>query len=416
MAHGAGRDHALPVLSAQRAAPAGPSISTRPAPARWLTLLGVLLVALNLRAAIAGLAPLLPDVRADLGLSRGTAGLLTTLPVLCFGLLSTTAVTVGRRLGTEAALLVGLLLVVAGSLVRTAPGLAAMLVGTVVVGAGIALGNVLVPSAVKAHFPDRQGMVTGLYTASFTTGAAIAAAAGAPLAHDAGLGWHGSLLVWGGLALLGAVVWFPQLRTRHDLAGTRHDAAARIAVRGSPVTWALAAFMGAQALTFYGMLAWLPAMLQDRGVSDHGAGIALALFNLFGIAGALVVPSLAGRRPEQRWLAWTACLLWVVALVGYVSAPGAYLVWSVVGGVTQGAGISLVFTLFVLRASTPVVARELSGTVQSVGYLAGAAGPFVLGALRDSSDGWTLPIGALVVAVAVMAAAAVVAAADRRIG
>jgi CP family cyanate transporter-like MFS transporter len=415
VADGAGRLHALPVLSAPRTA-AAPGVRT-PAPLPvWLTLVGVLLVALNLRAAIAGLAPLLPDVRADLGLSRGTAGLLTTLPVLCFGLLSPFAVAAGRRLGTEAALLVAMLLVVAGSLVRTAPGLAAMIVGTAVVGAGITVGNVLVPSAVKQHFAHRQGLVTGLYTAALTGGAAIAAAAGAPLAHGAGLGWHGSLLVWGGLAALGAVVWLPQLRARHDMAPARHDARARADVRRSPVTWALALFMGMQAMTFYALLAWLPTMLQDRGVSERGSSVALALFNLLGIGSALVVPTLATRRADQRWLAWATCAAWAIGLLGWLVAPGGYLVWSVVAGLGQGAGISLALTLLVLRAATPETARELSGLVQSLGYLVGATGPFVLGALRDASDGWSVPLAALVVAVALMAAASCVGAADRQVG
>jgi CP family cyanate transporter-like MFS transporter len=412
----AGRDHALPVLSGPRAA--APPVPRRSAaqPPGWATLLGLLLVALNLRAAIAGLAPLLPDVRQDLGLSRGAAGLLTTLPVLCFGLLSTFAVWVGRRVGTEAALLVAMLLVVAGSLARSAPGLAAMLVGTVVIGAGITIGNVLVPSAVKAHFPDRQGLVTGLYTASFTTGAALAAAAGAPLAHDTALGWRGSLLVWGGMALVGALVWAPQLRVRHEVRATRHDGRTRADVRRSPVTWALAAFMGAQALTFYGLLAWLPTMLQDRGVSDHGSGLALALFNLLGIGSALTVPSLAMRSRSQRPLAWLTCGVWAAGLLGFLVAPGAYLLWSVVAGVAQGAGIALVFALLLLRAATPESARELSGLVQSLGYLGGATGPFVVGALRDASDGWSVPLAALVVAVGVMAGASWVGAADRQVG
>ncbi len=382
----------------------------------WLTLTGVLLVALNLRAAIAGLSPLLPDVRHDLGLSRGTAGLLTTLPVLCFALLSTVAVRVGRRIGTEAALLVALLLVVAGSVVRTAPGLAAMVVGTVVIGAGITVGNVLVPSAVKQHFAERQGLVTGLYTAALVGGAALAAAVAAPLAHDTPLGWRGSLLVWGGLAVGGAVVWLPQLRARHEVTTTGHDARVRADVRRSPVTWALAAFMGAQALTYYALLAWLPTMLQDRGVSDGGSGLALALFNLVGIATALAVPMLATRRPDQRLLGWVTCGAWAVGLLGLWLAPGAYVLWAVIAGLGQGAGISLALTLIVLRAATSETAGELSGTVQSVGYLVGATGPFVLGALRDASDGWSVPLAALVAVCTVMAAAVWVAAADRRVG
>jgi len=377
----------------------------------------VLLVALNLRAAIAGIAPLLPEVRADLGLSRAAAGLLTTVPLLCFGLLSAPAAGFGRRVGTELALLVAMLLVVLGSVVRVAPGVAAMFAGTAVLGIGITVGNVLVPSAVKADFPHRLGQVTGLYTGALIAGAALAAAVGAPLADHLGLGWRGSLLVWGGLAGLGALVWLPQLRARHrpDSRGAT-EAATRRDVRRSPITWMLALFMGMQAMAFYALLAWLPALLRDQGSSVAGAGVALAVFNLLGIGSAFAVPSLAQRRADQRWLCWVICAVWGVGVLGLLVAPDAYLLWAVVAGFGQGAGISIVFTLFVLRARTSDAARELSGLVQSVGYLVAAAGPFLLGALRDATGGWSLPLVVLLVAVALMASASWVIGADHQVG
>jgi CP family cyanate transporter-like MFS transporter len=376
-----------------------------------LTLLGVVLLALNLRAAIAGLAPLLPDVRLDLGLGSGTAGLLTTLPVLCFGLLSPFAALLGRRIGVEAALLLAMLGIVAGSLVRTVPGIWWVVAGTAVIGAGITVGNVLVPSIVKQDFPDRQGPVTALTTAALTGGAALAAAVTTPLAH-AGLGWRGALLLVGGLAAVAAVVWLPQLRRRHvapvvRLAGTT--------VLRSPVTWQLAAFMGMQSLTYYALLAWLPTLLRDKGVSAAGAGWALALFNLLGIATAVAAPALAARRRDQRALGLLVCGTWAVGLFGLLGAPSLYLLWATLTGLAQGAGIGLALALLVVRARTSESARDLSATVQSVGYLLGSTGPVILGLLRDGSGGWTLPLIALCVAVAVMAVASLGAGRDRQV-
>lgn len=376
-----------------------------------LTLLGVILLALNLRAAIAGLAPLLPDVQLDLGLGRGTAGLLTTLPVLCFGLLSPLAALLGRRVGVEAALLMAMLGIVAGSLIRTAPGIWWVVAGTVVIGAGITVGNVLVPSIVKQDFPHRQGPVTALTTAALTGGAAVAAAVTAPLAH-AGLGWRGALLLVGGLAAVAAIVWLPQLRRRHiapvlRLGGTT--------VLRSPITWQLAAFMGMQSLTYYALLAWLPTLLRDKGVSASGAGWALGLFNLLGIATAVLAPTLAARRRDQRGLALLVCAMWAAGLLGLLVLPSLYLLWVALAGLAQGAGIGLALTLLVLRAATPESARDLSGSVQSVGYLLGSTGPVIVGVLRDGSDDWTLPLTALCVAVAVMAAASLGAGRDRQV-
>ncbi|MET7752650.1 MFS transporter [Micromonospora sp. NPDC005367] len=380
-------------------------------PAGPLTLLGIVLLALNLRAAIAGLAPLLPDVRLDLGLGSGTAGLLTTLPVLCFGLLSPAAALLGSRVGVERALLVAMLGIVVGSLVRTAPGIWWMITGTVLIGAGITVGNVLVPSVVKQDFPQRQGSVTALTTAALTGGAALAAAVTAPLAHG-GWGWRGALLVVGAPAAVAAALWLPQLRRRHRAPTLARNVTALLR---SPVTWALATFMGMQSLTYYAMLAWLPTLLRDEGVSAADAGWALALFNLLGIATAVLTPALATRSRDQRGLGLLVCATWAVCLLGLLGVPALYLLWAAVGGLAQGAGIGLALALLVLRARTPESARDLSGTVQSVGYLLGATGPLLVGLLRDGSGGWVLPLGALCVAVVVMAVAALTAGRDRQV-
>ncbi|MEV1328017.1 MFS transporter [Micromonospora costi] len=376
-----------------------------------LALLGVLLLALNLRAAIAALAPLLPDVRADLHLGSGAAGLLTTLPVLCFGLLSPLAALLGRRVGVESALLAAMLAIVAGSMLRTAPGFWWVIAGTLVIGAGVTVGNVLVPSAVKQDFPTRQGTVTAFTTAALTGGAAVAAAVAAPLAHT-GLGWRGALLLVGAPAAVAAVAWLPRLRRRHvvPVAAPRGASVLR-----SRVTWALAVFMGMQSLTYYAVLAWLPTMVRDGGVSAAGAGWALGLFNLLGIATAVAAPALAARLRRQRAFGVLVAATWGAGLLGLLVAPSLYLLWATVTGLAQGAGIGLALALLVLRAGTPERARDLSGTVQSVGYLVGSTGPLLVGVLRDRSGGWGLPLGALLVAAVAMAVAAVGAGRDRTV-
>ena len=157
---------------------------------------GIVLVAFNLRAGIAAVSPLLPDIRDDLGISRGAAGLLTTLPVLCFGALSTAAAGLGRRIGSDRAVVLGMLVLAVASGVRLLPSAAWFFAGTVVLGAAITIGNVLTPTLVKEHIPGRHvGSVTGLYTGALIGGAAVAAAISAPLAST-GLGWRGALLVW----------------------------------------------------------------------------------------------------------------------------------------------------------------------------------------------------------------------------
>ncbi|ASW54955.1 MFS transporter [Plantactinospora sp. KBS50] len=381
---------------------------------RWPALLAVLLLAVNLRATIAGLAPLLPDIRADLGLGRAAGGLLTTLPVLCFGLLAGPAALLGQRLGVRRSVVAAMLAVFAGSLLRAAPGVGWLVAGTAVVGAGVAVGNVLLPTAVKQDFPARPGGVTGLTMAAMTGGAAVAAAVATPLAHAAGLGWRATLVLLGGSAAVAAPAWALRARHRQPASPPAVAGNARAILRTS-LTWQLAGFMAMQSLVFYAVLAWLPALLRDAGVPATGAGSALALYNLLGIGTALLVPPLAARSRGQRPIVLVICLGWLAGLLGLLAVPALYPLWSVLAGLAQGAGISLALTLIVLRADTPATARDLSGTVQSVGYLLGSTGPLVLGVLRDVSGGWTLPLLALCLAVLVMAGAGLGAGRDRRL-
>ncbi|AVT35610.1 MFS transporter [Plantactinospora sp. BB1] len=424
----AGRHHEVPLLNrespvpdARAAEPGDDAGSAGPGGGRfgmgrggWLTLLGLVLLALNLRAAIAAVPPLLPELQVDLDLGRSAAGLLTALPVLCFGLLSPFAALLGRRIGIEWALLAAMLGIVLGSLTRTLPHAGWMLAGTAIIGAGITVGNVLVPSAVKQHFAGRPGLATGLSTASMTTGATVAAAVSAPLAYALGWGWRGSLLALGAFAGVAALGWLPQVRRRHTAPAAEPPQPSGRVLR-SPVTWQVAVFMGTQSMLYYAILTWLPSLLRDQGVAPTRAGAALALFNLLGIGTALVVPTLAVRRPDQRGLALVICAGWAAGVLGLLAVPSWYLLWTVLAGLAQGAALSLTLILLVLRARTPGSARQLSGAVQSIGYLLSAAGPVLVGALRDASAGWGLPLAALVVVTAVMAVSALGAGRDRQV-
>jgi CP family cyanate transporter-like MFS transporter len=400
-----------------------PTASGRTATSATAVIVAIVLVAFNLRASIAAVSPLLPDIQTDLGLSRTAAGLLTTLPVLCFSALAAASAALGRRLGNDRAIVLAMVVLAVACALRLLPAAAWLFAGTLVLGAAIAVGNVLIPTLVKQHLAGRSthlvGVTTGLYTAALIGGAAVASAISAPLA-DTGAGWRGALLVWAAPALLAAIAWSVLVRRPAGVGvpvegngqqnvqpgtrdGVREDGRVRPTVTRSWVTWALAVFMGTQSLAYFAVLAWLPALLLDNGIDAQQAGLALSLFNLLGIATALVTPTLAGRMTDQRPLALSVCGLWAIGVVGLLVDPGLYLVWSVFAGLAQGAAISLALALIVLRARTPDVARQLSGTVQSVGYLIGAVGPFALGALRDATQGWTASLVALLAAVTVMA-------------
>lgn len=359
-----------------------------------LLLVAVLLVAINLRGAIAAVSPVLQEIRADLDMSGTVAALLTTVPVLCFAVVAPAAAWLGGRLGIDRAILLACLVIAAGTVGRVLGGSWTLLVGTLVVGAAITVGNVLVPVVAKRDFPDRASGVTGLLTAALCTGAALTAALTAPVAGIAS--WQVGLASWAGLAVAAAVVW--QLATTRERA-TVAEPPVTLDRRGagaglwrSWLAWAVAGFLGAQAAAYYAVTAWLPTLLiQHAGTGVQAAGAGAAAFQILGIAGTLIVAAVATVRRLRRTAGLVAAG-WVALLAGLLWQPAAWPLWILVGGVAQGAGIALAMTLVVVRAHDEVVARGLSAMAQLVGYGVAATGPLVVGALYEWSNGWIAPL------------------------
>jgi CP family cyanate transporter-like MFS transporter len=369
----------------------------------------ILLAALNLRPAVVAVSPLLGEIRAEEGLSATAAGVLTTLPVLCFGLLAPVAPVLARRWGLERALFWSLVMLCVGFALRLVPETWGLFTGTVVAGSAIGLGNVLLPALIKRDFADRVGLMTGLYSMALSGGAALAAGLTLPVAAAAGLDWRGALAAWGVLAVLAVAVWAP--RALHpDPAGRvafrpTHGPGGARSVWRSPLAWSVTVVMGMQSLSFYAVNAWLPEIMVAQGRTPEAGGWLLALCNLAGIAGSFVTPVLAGRMPRQRGIGVVLVVLVGSGLLGLALVPGAAAAWVVLVGLGQGGGISLALTLMALRARDAARTSELSGMAQSAGYLLAAGGPIGLGFAHDATGSWTLPLLLLVAAAVVQGVA-----------
>lgn len=396
--------------------PSPPSLIARP---RVLLLAAVILVAFNLRGPIAAVSPVLPDIRAALGMSGFVAGLLTALPVLCFALLAPAAAWLGRRVGPETAILLACLVLAAGTGWRVLGGTATLLAGTLVLGVAITVGNVLLPAVVKRDFAHRANTVTGLYTAALIAGASTTAALTAPLA--AATGWRSALAWWAVLPVLAAVVWWfavgrPGFRSAARPPVPAHGLGGGTVWR-HPVAWAVALLFGFQSISYYSLTAWLPTLLVDElGVTLETAGFAMSVFQILGIAGTALVATLATWRPRQGWLAVLTASGFAVMLLGLLAWPEAWPVWSIIGGVAQGIGITLALTLIVLRAHDSEVAGRLSGMAQLVAYTMGALGPVVVGGLYEWSGGWTAPLLLLLAITGAVAGLGLVAGRDTTVG
>jgi MFS transporter, CP family, cyanate transporter len=394
-------------------APAAAVRPGRSAPSWWVGV-AIVLVAVNLRPAVVGVAPLLAEIQASEGLSGTAAGVLTALPVLCFGLLAPTAPRLARRFGIERALLGALLVLCAGIGVRTAGAVSALFLGTMLVGAAIAVGNVLLPSLIKRDFAHRTGVMTGLYTMSISAGGALAAGVTVPVARAAGLEWRAALGVWGLFALVAALAWLPQLRRVDRRTGTR---APRVGgLWRDAVAWQVTAFMGLQSLGFYAASAWLPAVFVARGFDATTAGWLLSLASFVGIAGAMIAPVLATRFRRQRLLAAGLTTVAALGIAGVLLLPGAEPLSMAALGLGQGAGLGLAMTLMALRSPDPPHAAQLSSMAQSVGYAVAATGPFAVGAVHDLTGTWTWPLLLLLAWFVPQAVAGVLAGRDRFVG
>ena len=383
-----------------------------------LLVVGIVLLAVNLRPALTGLTPLIGQIRADTGISYGVAGLLTALPLLAMGLLSPIASLLAHRFGMERVLLASMLVLAAGILLRSAGAVTALFLGTAVLGAAIAIGNVLLPGLVKREFPERVGLMTSTYSTALAVSAAIAAGASFPLADQVGIGWRASLGSWALLALVAAVAWLPQMRSARPAnaspAGSR-------GVNGpwrSALAWQVTLFMGLQSLGYYVVLTWLPEILQEEaGISASLAGWMLALAQAVGIASIFLAPVLAGMRPSQHGVVVVAVALTGAGALGLlVAAETATALWVVLLGLGQGACFSLALTFFALRAPDSGHAAALSGMAQTVGYLLAAVGPFLFGLLRDTTHAWTVPLALLFAVAACLLLTGLGAARDAHVG
>ncbi|GAB5534591.1 MAG: MFS transporter [Rubricoccaceae bacterium] len=372
-----------------------------PSPARHgsraLLIAGIILIALNLRPALAALGPLVADIRDATGLSNSALGLLTTLPLLAFGAVSVFTPVVTRRLGVEGALGLALILIGVGTGVRYVPSVSLLFGGTLLLGIGIALGNVLLPALVKRDFPHRSGSMTSLYSSVMGIAATTAAGISVPLASA--IGWRGALAAWTVVAGIALVLWLPQMRHRHTRPQPRGTALDGLRTLGrSRLAWMVALFMGLQSLTFYVILAWLPDLLQSRGMSAADAGWMLALSQGAGIVGSATFPLWASRMRDQRPIIWFIVVIEGLSLGG-LFLPGTDLVaLSVTAlGLVLGGSFGLTLLFLILRADTSETATALSGMAQSVGYLVAATGPPLFGWLYDLSGGWVIPLGSLLV-------------------
>jgi MFS transporter, CP family, cyanate transporter len=372
----------------------------------------LLIAAVNLRLTVAAVPPVLNQIRHTTGLSSAGAGLLTGVPVFCFGLVALASPRLMRRFSMGPLLSLTLVAVLAGVAVRLLPATLPLFLGTVLLGSGIAVGNVLIPSLIKRDFPTQRVLMTALYSVALAGGATLAAGLTVPIEHAIGQGWRIVIALWGAFAMLALLLWTRHVRAEAAVHDTSHGTPIPGLWR-DPLAWCVSGFMGLQSFGFYATLSWLPTIAESHGLSATHAGWLLSLASFAGMIGALIAPSFE-RRIRRASVAVALCIgACAVGYTGLLAAPGMIFVWCIVFGFGQGAPLALALGYIVGRAPDSHHAAHLSTMAQSVGYLIASTAPFAMGALHGATGSWNLPVVMLLVSLVPMLLTGLVASQNR---
>lgn len=433
-----------------------------------LLVVAVVLFALNMRAGVTSIAPVLQEIQGGLHMSDSLAGLLTSLPTLIFALVGLITPLASRTLGLHSTMLVAMVALSLGLIVRAfMGGSAGFLVFTIVALAGIAITNVLMPAFIKTHFPAKIPTYTAVYSTALTAMAFLSSVVVAPMSHSMSTGWRGAVGFWGLLAVLAVVPAgiLVALQKKHRLAvgdgaaagdgagasgaanaditadadvaahtganAPGNTAAASAAVDADAANaaagaepaklWvmfrskkacALALFFGLQSLHAFVQMGWLAQIFRDYGVSQNYAGMLAGLMQLLSIPGAMLAPALLGKVKNPRLLVAGTAAIAAPAYLGMLLAPASVPWLWVILFALANTTFPMALTLIGWSGRSGDTTALLSSFVQSFGFLIASLGPLLVGILLQATTGWTVPLIFCLVLVIPFAIAGYIAAAS----
>lgn len=405
------------------------SVPRRATQAGALLIAIIVFVAINQRPGITAVGPVSHLIETDTGLSISALGVLASVAVVGMGVASLVGPLMLRYRSMNGITADALICISVSIAVRSfVPGVW-LWVGTAGIGFGIGILNTVIPAIIKRDFPLRSATVTGIYSATLTLGAGISSGVAVPIAGATS--WRVATGVWLALSLAAFVAWFIARRTilapdaplrrrpsqptaaqtvaevlkeegdddaaRRVLATEPEEAPSVRSVWRSPVAWAVTCFMGFQSLMFYMTMQWLPSIEIERGVSSSAAGFHLFLFQVAGLVTTLTITAVMRERRDQRIVAFSAPICFIVTAVGLMVAPSLAGLWVFLGGIGSGGSFQTAISFINTRSRNAREASHLSGMSQSLGYFIAAVGPTLAGSLAAMTGSWMSVLWLMVV-------------------
>ncbi|WP_426427560.1 CynX/NimT family MFS transporter [Staphylococcus equorum] len=370
---------------------------------RWGVIIAIVFIASTLRAPLTSVGPVIEEIKQVMEIDNSVAGILTTIPLIIFAIVSPLVSKVTSRLTMSHTIFYSTILLIVALFLRIAGDFNLFIIGTLLLGIAIAFGNVVLPSYVKWYFPMQIGLATGIYSGTMNFTAGLGGGVSFPLSEISPIGFRLSLSFWIIFGVIALLLWIPKARTGAKLEQATADqskleTSKKVNIVKSKLAWMVALTMGFQSMVFYTMVAWVPSILIDRGLEPTTAGYLLMLNQFSQVPMTFIFPIVASKLKDQRILVVIITILFLIGFsLFFTQSLVLLIVGIVIAGLAMGACFSLCMTFFSIRANTSEGSISLSGFGQSVGYLIAAIGPFLIGYLYDATGSWNSGVVALIV-------------------
>lgn len=370
---------------------------------RWGVIIAIVFIASTLRAPLTSVGPVIEEIKQVMEIDNSVAGILTTIPLIIFAIVSPLVSKVTSRLTMSRTIFYSTILLIVALFLRIAADFNLFIIGTLLLGIAIAFGNVVLPSYVKWYFPMQIGLATGIYSGTMNFTAGLGGGLSFPLSEISPIGFRLSLSFWIIFGVIALLLWIPKARTGAKLEQATVDqsklkTSKKVNIVKSKLAWMVALTMGFQSMVFYTMVAWVPSILIDRGLEPTTAGYLLMLNQFSQVPMTFIFPIVASKLKDQRILVVIITILFLIGFsLFFTQSLVLLIIGIVIAGLAMGACFSLCMTFFSIRANTSEGSISLSGFGQSVGYLIAAIGPFLIGYLYDATGSWNSGVVALII-------------------